>query len=224
MSPYLKNKENIFELGAGAGFSKIILNESNITLTDIDKYPWIDKKIDALSLPFEPDSVDVFICSHMIHHVAYPGRFLKNLATALRPGGTILINEVNTSFFLRFILRIMRHEGWSYEVDVFNEKLPANSPEDPWSANCAIPELLWKDQTKFEANIKDLAVVRHEFCEFMIFLFSGGVIAKTKTINLPDFMLKLLDFMDSTLIKVGSKIFPLSKRLVLQKKTDIVLN
>ncbi len=223
MLPYLKDKKNIVELGAGAGLSKIILNQSNITLTDIQKYPWINQKIDATDLPFLPNSVDVFICSHMIHHVAYPIRFLKNLATALKPQGIILINEVYTSLFLKLILRIMRHEGWSYEIDIFDEKSPANSPKDPWSANCAIPELLWQDKVKFETKVKELTIKRCELCElcelceFIIFLISGGVIAKTKTVNLPYFILKSLNFIDNILMRIAPKIFPLGQRLVLQK-------
>ena len=217
MLPYIRSKNSIFELGAGPGFSKAILNTPNISLTDINKYPWIDREVDALNLPFKPNSVDVFICSHMIHHVAYPSLFLKNLTTALKPEGLILINEINTSFLLKIILRIMKHEGWDYEKDVFDEKTPSNSSSYPWSANCAIPEMLWQNKIKFETTFKGLTVKKDEFCEFFIFLLSGGVIAKTKTINLPMPILKAVDILDRMLIKTSPNIFALSRKLVLQK-------
>ena len=216
MKPYLVGNQ-IFELGAGAGFSKIILDDSRITLTDIEKYEWIDQKVDALNLPFEPNSVDVFICSHMIHHVAYPITFLKNLTKSLKSNGVILISEVNTSFMFKILLRIMRHEGWNYNVDVFDTSCPANNPDDPWSANCAIPELLWGDDNKFEQEIKELKIERNELCEFMIFPLSGGVISKTATINLPISVLKVLHSIDSILIKLFPKIFALGRRVVLRK-------
>ncbi len=44
MKNYIKNKKNIFELGAGNGASKEILKNKKIILTDIQKYPWIKKK------------------------------------------------------------------------------------------------------------------------------------------------------------------------------------
>ncbi len=216
MKPYLAGN-HIFELGSGAGFSKIILDDSRITLTDVEEYEWIDQKIDALTLPFEPNSVDVFICSHMIHHVAYPVTFLKNLAKSLKPNGVILISEVNTSFIFKILLRIMKHEGWNYNIDVFDTSRPTNNPDDPWSANCAIPELLWSDENNFENEIKELKIEKNELCEFMIFPLSGGVTGKMKTINLPISVLKVLHNIDNILIKFFPKIFALGRRVVLRK-------
>ena len=216
MKPYLVGNQ-IFELGAGAGFSKIILDDSRIILTDVEQNEWIDKQVDALDIPFEPNSVDAFICSHMIHHVAYPITFLKNLAKSLKPNGVILISEVNTSFMFKVLLRIMRHEGWNYNVDVFDTNRPANNPDDPWSANCAIPELLWSDGSKFEKKIKELKIEKNKLCEFMIFPLSGGVISKTKTINLPISVLNVLHSIDNILIKLFPKIFALGRRVVLRK-------
>ena len=40
----------IIELGCGNGASKDILNNKNILLTDIQKYPWISKKVDMVKL------------------------------------------------------------------------------------------------------------------------------------------------------------------------------
>ena len=216
MKPYLVGNQ-IFELGAGAGFSKIILDDSRIILTDVEKNEWIDKQVDALDLPFEPDSVDVFICSHMIHHVAYPITFLKNLAKSLKPNGVILISEVNTSLMFKIILRIMRHEGWNYNINVFDTSYPTNNPDDPWSANCAIPELLWSDENSFEKEIKELKVEKNELCEFIIFPLSGGVTGKMKTINFPVNVLRVLHNIDNILIKLFPKIFALGRRVVLRK-------
>ena len=217
MRPYLQGKKDIFELGSGAGFSKIILKDLPIILTDTKKFHWIDRKIDALNLPFDPNSVDVFILSHMVHHVAYPSQFFINLSKALRSKGLILVNEPNTSLVFKVLLRIMRHEGWDYNVSVFDHSHPSNNPKDPWSANCAIGELLWQDEREFEKHIKGLKIKRNDFCEFMIFILSGGVIAKTRTINLPRYILKIVHSVDSLLVKIFPGIFALSRRVVLEK-------
>ena len=44
MKKIFEKKKIIFELGCGNGACKDILNNKNIILTDIQKYPWISKK------------------------------------------------------------------------------------------------------------------------------------------------------------------------------------
>ena len=218
MRAYLCGKNKVVELGAGAGWSKIILKDSPIILTDIEKYPWIDKVVDAVNLPFAPESVDAFVCSHMIHHVAYPSKFLRNMATCLKKDGVIVINEIYTSFLMKMLLLMMRHEGWDYGIDVFSNARPANNPGDPWSANCAIPELLWDDGDEFEKRIGCLKVELNQPCEFLIFALSGGVIAKTKTINLPFGALRVVHGLDNILVKWFPRFFALGKRVVLRRR------
>ena len=48
-----------------------------------------------MDIQLPDNSVDVFICSHMIHHVPKPIVFLKSLEKILVPGGLILIQEIN---------------------------------------------------------------------------------------------------------------------------------
>ena len=217
MNKYLKNKKNIYELGCGAGFSKVFLKNKNLILSDLSDYEWVDKKIDALNLPFKNNSIDVFICSHMIHHLANPYNFLNKAINCLKPGGLILISEVHTSFFLKILLRLMRHEGWSYDIDVFSSKSICNDPSDLWSANCAIPEILFADKNKFEMKIKNTKIIHKKLKEFLIFPISGGVIAKTKTINLPYWFLKIIHVLDVVLTRIFPNIFALGMEVVVQK-------
>ena len=217
MRPYLQGKKEIVELGAGAGWSKMILRDSPIVLTDIEKHPWIDRVVDATDLPFAPESVDAFVCSHMIHHVAYPSKFLSSMAACLKKEGVIVISEIYTSFLMKALLRLMRHEGWDYSADVFSGAHPANNPGDPWSANCAIPELLWDDHGKFEERIGNLKIELNQPCEFLIFILSGGVVAKTKTVNLPRWVLKLVHKWDNILVKCCPRFFALGKRVILRR-------
>ena len=50
MKKYMKGKKLIVELGSGNGCIKKIINDKKIILTDIIKYPWIDKKVDMLKV------------------------------------------------------------------------------------------------------------------------------------------------------------------------------
>ncbi len=217
MSEYLKGKTEIYELGSGAGMSQVILNHPGLKTTDVVKRPWIDLEVDALKLPFRSESVDVLIASHMLHHVAYPKFFFEEAVRVLKPGGLLLIAELNTSLVMRLALRVMRHEGWSYDLDVFNHSLPANQENDPWSANCAIPELLFSQPKRFEAEFPKLRIRRNTLCECWLLFLSGGVIAKTRTVQFPRFLLKGIDLVDRALVWAFPEIFAVGRRVVLQK-------
>jgi len=216
MNRYLEGRERVVELGAGAGFSKFFLNAPQLILTDYEQYPWIDQAVDALHTPFEDRSVDVVIASHMIHHLASPMKFFREMRRILKSSGRILIQEINTSLLMRVLLRIMRHEGWSYAVDVFDENVIANDPSDPWSANCAIPELLFRDSDRFENAVPWFKVELNRVCECLLFPLSGGVIAKTKTVNLPKPILSLVEGMDSLLVRGCPGLFALGRSVVLR--------
>ena len=214
MNDYLDGKDVIYELGAGPGFSKYYINNQKIVLTDIIKFEWIDEKQDALNLNIEDHSVDAFICSHMIHHLASPINFFLNLKSKLKKGGIIIIQDVNTSFVMRLILYLLKHEGFSEKIDVFDKNAIANQPDDPWSANNSIPKLLFSDTKRFESTT-GLKIILNELNEFLILPLSGGVIAKSKTLNIPYFLLKLIDKLDSVFVFLFPSIFALGRSVVL---------
>ena len=218
MNNYIGNQKRIFELGCGAGFSKTFIKNNHLKLTDVSNEDWVDIYVDAMNLPFPDGSVDVLICSHMLHHLAYPMQFFEGASRALRPGGLILISEINTSLLMRFLLRLMRHEGWSYDVNPFDRNEVANDPSDPWSANCAIPEMLFRDEHRFEDNLPQYRVVHNQLTECFIFPLSGGVIARSPTINLPLVLLKMIEKLDRFLIILFPDVFALGRNVVLQKQ------
>lgn len=111
----------------------------------------------------------------------------------------------------------MRHEGWSYEVDVYDHNKIANDPIDPWSANCAIPELIFEQPDKFRETFPELKLVKNTLNESLIFPLSGGVIAKSKMIKLPYSLLSLVSRLDDLLIKVAPKIFALGRSVAIQR-------
>ena len=96
-----------------------------------------------------------------IHHFAHPSAFFRECERVLKKDGLILIQEIHTSLFMRTLLWIMKHEGWSYNVDVFDDRAAVNSPEDPWSANCAIPELIFEQSRKFHAKFPTLKIEKN---------------------------------------------------------------
>ena len=163
--------------------------------------------------------MDAFICSHMIHHMASPVTFFAHAHQKMKPGGRIVVQELNTSLLLRFLLNVMKHEGWNYDVDIFDPAQIMNQPEDPWSANCAIPELLWHDTYEFEKNVHGFKVLKNELNEAFLFPLSGGVIAQSKLPipELPNFMLKLVGWLDKFVVFALPGLFASGRSVVLEK-------
>jgi SAM-dependent methyltransferase len=154
----------------------------------------------------------------MIHHVAKPLPFLKKLARCLKPGGTIVIHDIHASIAMKSVLWLMRHEGWSVDVDIFNENQVCNDPKDPWSANCAVSRLLFDQPERFHRAIPLLKIELDQPEELFIFLGSGGVIAQTFAIPLPEIVLKTLHAIDRVLCAIAPNIFALSRKIVLRKQ------
>lgn len=209
-----KPGESIIEIGSGHGAIKKWL--PYVWTSDIKKYDWIDLELDANNMNLEKESVDCFILCHMIHHVAKPLVFLRELHSYLKPGGKVLIQDPHTSLIFRLLLIASRHEGFSYERDVFDDTKTANNPEDPWSANCAILELLFRDKARFE-RLTSFRITEDGFSEFLTFALSGGVIARAPTIQMGKKLLLTLDRIDDWLIEKRPDIFALSRRVSLIK-------
>ncbi len=216
MNDWISNDQLVIEIGCGAGFSQLYLSQS-ILLTDIIQNHWVDRIIDGTNMALPSGSVDVLIASHNIHHMAFPLSFLKECARVLKPGGVLLIQEINTSLLMRCLLKLMRHEGWSYDIDVFDETTPTNDPSDPWSANCAVPELMFDNPTRLSRAIPDLAILKNQKMEAFLFPLSGGVIAKQKMPELPTWVLQIVHQIDRLLVAIFPNVFAMGRSVVMQK-------
>jgi hypothetical protein len=150
--------------------------------------------------------------------VAQPLLFFREMERILKPGGRLIIQEVNASLAMRLALRLMRHEGYSYEPNVFDPEAICNDPADPWSANCAIPNLLFDDREAFERNVPAFRMVHTSFREFACMFNCGGVIAKTFCLPLPKWMVYLMHGIDTILTAVAPSLFAMQRQIVLEKR------
>ena len=219
MKKYLKRKKIIIELGSGNGCIKKVIDNKKIILTDIIKYPWIDKKVDMLKINLGKKylkKVDIFIINHSLHHCANPALTLKKMSIYLKKNGYILINEPETSFFLKFIQVVLDDESWSLKSKVFNRKSIFN-PKSPWISNTAVAQLLFKNDKKFQKHFPQYEIVENKLSEFFIFLNSGGVNSSFFHIKLNNFFLKILNIVDEILIFFLPNIFALNRTIVLKK-------
>ena len=219
MNSYIKSGDKGIELGAGIGASKDFIKCEDFKLTDFNESEWLDiTNVDALNTGFPPETFDFLIASNLIHHLAKPAIFFNECSRILKPDGLLLIQEINTSFIMRLILRIMRHEGYDENVDAFDPNVTCNNPTDPWSANCSIPKILFSNHKRFNQQFAEFEIVRDLKTEFLIFLNSGGVIAKTRYIPMRRIALRATKKVDDYLIRMSEDLFPLQRQIVLRKR------
>ena len=219
MKKYIRGKKTIIELGSGNGCIKKIIDDKRIILTDIIKYPWIDKKVDMMKINLGKKylkKIDIFIINHSLHHCANPALTLKRMSIYLKKNGYILINEPETSFFLKLIQIVLDDESWSLKSKVFNHK-SIFSPKNPWISNTAVAQLLFKNEKKFQKYFPQYKIVENKLSEFFIFLNSGGVNSSFFHIKLNNFFLKILNIIDEILIFFLPNIFALNRTIILRK-------
>lgn len=206
------------ELGCGQGYGKSVLKARSYLLTDFADYPWLDVKfVDALQTPFTDEQFDFVIASNMIHHVPYPALFFAEVRRILRPGGKLLVQDVNCSLLMRIMLHLMRIEGYSYDVDVFDSRNPVNDPKDLWSGNNAVPNMLFDDPNLFNLQSTGLRIVQQGFSETLVYLVSGGVTAKTFFVPLPRWLLRCLKSFDDILSSLAPHVFALQRWAVIER-------
>tara|TARA_B100001778_G_scaffold324982_1_gene319966 strand:+ start:794 stop:1582 length:789 start_codon:yes stop_codon:yes gene_type:complete len=220
MKKYLRGKKHIIELGSGNGCLTKVINNKKIVLTDIIKYPWINKKVDMLKVNLGKKyirKVDIVIINHSLHHCSSPYSTLKKISKYLKKNGYILINEPETSFFLKLIQIILDDESWSLKSKVFKKENIFN-PKSPWISNTAVAQLLFKNNKKFESHFPEYKIVENKLSEFFIFLNSGGVNSNFLYIKLNKTLLKLVNCVDNFLIYIFPSIFALNRKIIIKKK------
>jgi len=217
MNTWLSDGDQVVELGAGPGLSREFIRAGRLEVTDVLDNPWLDRRVDAMELPYAPGSLDAVICSHMIHHVPRPVALIRSIQAVLKPGGLILINESHASLCHRLLMWAMRHEGWSFDVDVYDESAWTKQRADPLAGNNAVAALLFDDPARFQAAFPGLTVAQDKYTEMLVFLLSGGVGGQVFTVELPEVVLRTVARVDQLLTRGLPGVFALARQIVLVK-------
>ena len=220
MNKFIKESDHGIEVGSGAGFSKDFIKNKNFKLTDLGNDEHLDyKNIDAQNTGFKTDSLNFVIASNMIHHIPYPIKFFKEINRILKNGGRLIIFESYCSIFFQLATMIMKHEGFDFTLNVWDEEEPKSDEKNAWHGNIAVPHLIFDDRSRFNKEIGNLFEIEYEeLTECLIFINSGGVTSKTAFIPMNNFFLNILDYIDKVLIKFFPKFFCMGRRIVLKKK------
>ena len=136
----------------------------------------------------------------------------------LKPGGKLIIQEAHCSVVFQLVTIIMRHEGFDFTKNVWDEKVAMSKEDDIWSGNITISHLIFDNIEKFNNKFgTKFSIIHQKFFECFIFLNSGGVSSKTFYIPLNNFFLKILNVIDNILIKFFPNIFAMGRQIVLKK-------
>jgi SAM-dependent methyltransferase len=218
MNQFIGPEDRGVELGSGAGLSREFIRCKEFLLSDFSDHEWLDvKHVDALHTPFQDASFDFAIVSNMIHHLAHPLRFFAEMRRILKPGGRLIVQDVHNTIFFRLALRLQRHEGYDYNVSVFDDDAICTDPDDLWAGNNAIVDLLLEAEDRFAQAVPYFRKIHHVPCEFLTFLNSGGVTAKTGYLPLPVPIMRAVDAFDRKLTAAFPRIFALQVQLVFEK-------
>jgi SAM-dependent methyltransferase len=219
MNDYLSVGDCGIELGSGAGFSTLYIRD-DITLwqSDCEHEPWLSAVIDGMSLPFADDSLDFVIAVDVIHHLAKPLLFFREVSRVLKTKGKLILKDIHASLAMRAVLTLMKHEGFSYDVEPFNVEKVCNDPLDPWSGNNAVADLMKADASKLNTEM-GLKTIHYREIESLMLYLSGGVTARSKTVQLSQAWLDRLSKIDDFLSKSFSSIFPTGMEWVLENKS-----
>ncbi len=219
MNDFINSSDFGLEVGSGVGFSKDYIDNKNLKISDISSDSHLDfKNIDAQDTGFPNENFDFVIASNMVHHVPYPIKFFREMNRILKKDGRLIIFEPYCSILLQLVTILMKHEGFDFTVNPWDNKIPKSSESDAWHGNIAVSNLIFDDKKKFDSQLGNFFKIEYEeLTECLIFLNSGGVTSKTFCIPLNIFFLKFLSKIDDILVKLMPRIFCLGRRLVLKK-------
>ncbi len=219
MNEFIKENDVGIEVGSGAGFSKDFIKNKNFKLTDLGNDNHLDfKNIDAQETGFDNETFNYVIASNMIHHIPYPIKFFKEMNRILKKDGKLIIFESYCSLIFQIATILMKHEGFDFTLDVWDEENPKSDEKNAWHGNIAVPHLIFDNKNLFNEKLgKYFSMEYEKLTECLIFLNSGGVTSKTKCIPMNHFFLNILDSIDKILVKLFPNIFCMGRRIVLSK-------
>ena len=225
MNKFINDDDFGIEFGSGAGFAKYYIQNQNFKMSDLSNDDHLDYKgVDAQATNFDKEKFNYVIASNMIHHIPFPIKFFREMHRILKKNGRLIIFESYCSIFFQIATIIMKHEGFDFTKNVWDENDPKSNEQDAWSGNIAVPHLIFDNLQEFKNNLGELFSIEYqELTECLIFLNSGGVTSKTFYVPLPIFLLKFLNYIDKILVKLLPNIFCMGRRIVL-KKIDKSLN
>lgn len=221
MNEFIPENSRALEIGSGFGASEGYLRDDiQLKLSDNNSNPWLQiKNLDAGKISnYSREDFQIVIANNVIHHLAFPKKFIIDTFSTLPIDGKIIIQEINTSLLCRLVLKILRHEPFDDNVDVHDATKAMSNPNDNWDANCSIPKLLFSNPDRFEEQFPGIEISHFKYTETLLLLLSGGVTAKIWYPKLPKKVLRNIERLDHLFCKFSPKLFAFQMQVVIERK------
>jgi SAM-dependent methyltransferase len=158
------------EIGSGPGDIKSYL--PSVETSDVFQSPWVDRKLNALKMDLEDESVAGIFLLNTFHHIPDVEIFLGEVQRCLKPGGQVLIIDQHVSLLSKWILKYGHHE----QFDQHTESWSFQSDDPLISANGALCWMVFKrDEKKFKELYPNLRLVEYAPHTPLFYWMSGGL-------------------------------------------------
>jgi len=165
----LDKKNDILELGSGAGFLQQFL--PGLITSEVFETPGVKLIANACNLPLQDQSLDAIVMTDVFHHIPDVGRFLGEAARCVRPGGKLVMIEPWRTAWSEWVYTHLHSEPFSPES---GWEIPNTGPLS--GANRALPWIVFqRDRELFEARFRQWHIKNIEPMMAFSYLLSGGV-------------------------------------------------
>lgn len=196
----LDKKDDILELGSGAGFLQQFL--PGAITSEVFETPGVKLIASACNLPLKAESLDAIVMTDVFHHIPDAGRFLVEAARCVRPGGKLVMIEPWRTAWSEWVYTHLHSEPFSPEGDWV---IPNTGPLS--GANGALPWIVFqRDRALFEARFPRWHIKNIEPMMSFSYLLSGGVSMRS---FLPGWMYRPVRAMERVLGQERSAMFAL---------------
>ena len=160
------------EIGAGAGFFKKYYPE--IIATDIKPTPYTDMVVDALSMPFEDNTVKAIYGVNCFHHFNDPDIFFNELKRTLVSNGGCILCEPYYGWFSSIFYKSLHDEEY-YDKSMKGWKNEMTGPSI--GANQALSYIVFKrDFELFSKKHPELEIVSLKpLNNYLRYIVAGGL-------------------------------------------------
>ncbi len=164
----------LLDIGGGSAHFKTYRPE--VVALDILPFSGIDVVADAHDMPFDSAEFSGIVMLDVLHHLKRPVVFLREAARVLKPGGRLAMIEPGMSVIARQVYHHFHQEPVIMTADPLAEQV-AQSGDDPWDSNQAIPSLMFgsaEARARLAQLVPELKVVSVRWLSLMAYPLSGG--------------------------------------------------
>ncbi|MBF0166111.1 MAG: class I SAM-dependent methyltransferase [Alphaproteobacteria bacterium] len=160
------------EVGSGVASMRGVL--PSLVTSDLQASEHADVALDAHYLPFQDNSFDNIVMIDVIHHLAFPLRFLNEAQRCLRPRGRLVMLEPAMTPFARIVYGVFHTEHFDEKIDLFSGRA-LSSENDPYDSNMAIPSLLFSSNLQQTlSSYPGFRIVHRLWFSFLVYPLTGG--------------------------------------------------